>query len=62
MGSEAYKTYIVVQDGEIDDITCNCQDYYNHYGVCKHTLATVMTFAEDTSRVPEEENNSMEKP
>lgn len=58
VGSEAYKTYIVVQDGEIEDITCNCQDYYNHYGVCKHTLATVMTFAEDTSRVPEEENNS----
>ena len=58
VGSEAYKTYIAVCDGEIDDITCNCQDYYNHYGVCKHTLATVMTFAEDTSRVPEEENNS----
>lgn len=58
VGSEAYKTYIAVCDGEIDDITCNCQDYYNHYGVCKHTLATVMTFAEDTSCVPEEENNS----
>ncbi len=58
VGSEAYKTYIAVCDGEIEDITCNCQDYYNHYGVCKHTLATVMTFAEDTSRVPEEENNS----
>ncbi len=58
VGSEAYKTYIAVCDGEIDDITCNCQDYYNHYGVCKHTLATVMTFAEDTSRMPEEENNS----
>ncbi len=47
VGSEPYKTYISVSNGEIDDITCNCQDYYNHYGVCKHTLASVMAFAED---------------
>ena len=46
-GTDAYKTYISVNNGEIDDITCNCQDYYNHYGVCKHTLATIMTFAEN---------------
>ena len=46
-GTDVYKTYISVNNGEIDDITCNCQDYYNHYGVCKHTLATIMTFAEN---------------
>lgn len=57
VGSEPYKTYIAVQEGEVDDITCTCQDYYNHYGVCKHTLATVMAFAEDTSRVPKEESS-----
>ncbi len=57
IGTEPYKTYISVCDGEVDDITCNCQDYYNHYGVCKHTLATVMAFAEDTSSVQQEKIN-----
>ncbi len=50
VGTEAYKTYVSVRDGEIEDITCSCQDYYNHYGVCKHTLASIMAFSEDTSR------------
>ena len=49
IGTEAYKTYISVNNGEINDITCNCQDYYNHYGVCKHTLASVILFSEDAS-------------
>ena len=49
-GNEEYHTYILVQNGEIEDITCTCQDYYNHYGVCKHTLATVLTFAEKSDK------------
>lgn len=57
VGTKPYKTYLSVQDGEIEDITCNCQDYYNHYSVCKHTLATVMAFAEDEKRLPKEEKN-----
>ena len=47
IGTETYRTYISVNNGEVDDITCECQDYYNHYGVCKHTLATVLAFSED---------------
>ena len=39
---EEYNTYIFVKNGEVEDITCDCPDYYNHYGVCKHTLATVL--------------------
>lgn len=42
VGQEAYKTYISIKNGEVEDITCTCQDYYNHYGVCKHTLASIM--------------------
>ena len=49
-GNKEYHTYILVQNGEIEDITCTCQDYYNHYGVCKHTLATVLTFAEKSDK------------
>lgn len=55
VGSEPYKTYVSIRDGEVEDITCNCQDYYNHYGVCKHTLASVMAFAEETHHQPKEE-------
>lgn len=53
VGTEPYKTYVSVRDGEIEDITCTCEDYYNYYGVCKHTLASVMTFAENVS-MPQE--------
>lgn len=49
IGSEPYRTYVSVRDGEVEDITCNCQDYYNHYGVCKHTLASIMAFSENTN-------------
>ncbi len=49
-GNEEYHTYILVRNGEIEDITCTCQDYYNHYGVCKHTLAMVLTFAEKSDK------------
>ncbi len=45
-GSEKYKTYVSIHNGEVEDITCHCQDYYNHYGVCKHTLASVMALVE----------------
>ena len=41
-GNERYHTYISVKDGEIDDIICDCPDYENTYGVCKHTLATIL--------------------
>ncbi len=46
-GGQEYHTYLSVKNGEIQDITCTCQDYYNHYGVCKHTLAMILTFAEN---------------
>lgn len=49
MGSEPYTSYISIQNGEVDDVTCNCQDYFNHYGICKHILATVIDFAENKS-------------
>ena len=45
-GSNKYKTYITIENGEVKDITCECQDYYKHYGVCKHTLASVLYFSE----------------
>lgn len=45
-GTEIYQTYINIKNGEIENIECDCPDYYNTYGVCKHTLATIMLFNE----------------
>ena len=41
-GKEKYNTFISVKQGEVDDILCNCPDYERTYGVCKHTLATIL--------------------
>lgn len=49
-GNEEYHTYIFVQNGEIEDITCTCPDYHNYYGVCKHTLATVLEFTDSSEK------------
>ena len=46
-GSEPYATYISVKNGEVENITCECPDYYNYYGVCKHTLATMLEFVQE---------------
>lgn len=56
-GNEIYNTYISVKNGEVEDITCTCSDYYNHYGICKHTLATVLFFNENGVSKKEEEKN-----
>ena len=55
IGTEQYISYISIHNGELDDVTCTCQDYYNHYGICKHTLATIMLFADNKKY---EEKNS----
>ena len=44
--AEVHKTYIDVKNGEIQSIECDCQFYKKTYGVCKHTLATVLVFNE----------------
>ena len=30
-GTDEYKTYVDVENGEINQIECNCPDYYNTY-------------------------------
>ena len=46
-GKDVYDTKIQVKNGEIQLIECDCPDYYNTYGVCKHTLATMLKFNND---------------
>ena len=44
-GQEVYRTHIYIEDGEIEDVTCECIDYQNRYAACKHIVATMMEFA-----------------
>ena len=48
---EIYNIYIQVENGEIDDISCTCEDYHSHYGTCKHILATAIEFNQNESYV-----------
>lgn len=61
VGREPYKTYVSIREGEVEDITCNCQDYYNHYGVCKHTLASVIAFSEEKSTKQEKDKKKQKQ-
>ena len=59
IGSERYHTYVQVKNGEVENITCDCQDYYNHYGVCKHSLATVLELAVENIGEEKKQNTSI---
>lgn len=37
-----YNVHIKVNNGEIEDISCDCQEHHNTYGTCKHILATIL--------------------
>ena len=50
-GTQNYRTYIEIKNGEIEDTNCECLDYYNHYGICKHTLASVLKYNENYKKV-----------
>lgn len=58
-GTELYDTYVEIKNGEIEYIKCNCSDYYNTYGVCKHSLATILKF--NTNGAPYLEEKNVEK-
>ena len=63
IGNSNYKTFIEVKNGDVEDITCTCEDYYENYGICKHTLASVMEFNENSkhSREYKNKNEELEK-
>lgn len=42
--STNYHVYIRIANNELENLTCECQDYRNHYGACKHIVATMMEF------------------
>ena len=44
-GQEIYRTHVYIEEGEIVDVTCECEDYQNRYAACKHIVATMMEFS-----------------
>lgn len=37
-----YKIHVSLRNGELDRLTCECEDYKTHYGACKHIIATIL--------------------
>lgn len=46
-----YDTYVKVEDGEIEDVNCTCPDYYEHYATCKHILASMIEFNQNSNYI-----------
>ena len=46
-----YDIYIQVEDGEIQDVSCTCEDYHQHYSTCKHILATIIEFSQNSKYI-----------
>lgn len=53
-GTDLYNTTIRVIDGEIEDVTCECEDYYKRFGACKHIVATIIEYNKNNNT---KENN-----
>ena len=59
-GTDTYNTYINIENGVVEDVTCTCPDYYNYYGICKHTLATVLEIANNPQHMGQTVDNDSE--
>ncbi len=55
-----YKVYISVRNGELDRLSCECEDYKTHYGACKHIIATMLEI-DGNPKYSKEQNKSKQK-
>lgn len=37
-----YKVRIAVKNGELEQASCECEDYHTHYAACKHIVASLL--------------------
>ena len=60
-----YSTRIKVVDGELEIAECECPDYMNRYGACKHIVATLIKFGQtkywDKFDEPQKTRNNLNK-
>ena len=50
---QKHKVYIKVAEGEIENLSCTCDDYKENYCACEHIIATVKEFASNSDYVRE---------
>lgn len=46
-----YNVYIKVNDGEIEETDCDCADYNQNFVTCKHILASIMEFNQNSDYI-----------
>ena len=44
---DIYNVYIKVEDNELTDVRCECPDYKENYGACKHIVASMIEFSQN---------------
>ena len=60
-GTDIYDTTIKVKNGEIEDVTCECEDYFKRFGACKHIVATIIAANEENKRETNQLVNTRKK-
>ena len=62
---DEYTTRIRVAHGELEEASCECADYIQRYGACKHIVATLMKFEQtkfwDKNSYPDDEPRKAKK-
>ena len=46
-----HNVYIKIENSEIDDVSCTCSDYKENYGSCKHIVATMIEFVQNSDYI-----------
>ena len=49
--NENYKTYIQINNSELENLSCTCDEYKNTYGACNHIVATLKEFINNPSSI-----------
>lgn len=57
LGKHTHQTFASIRKGEIEEVTCTCEDYCQHYRVCEHALASIFAFSEEPSSFQKCEEN-----
>lgn len=57
---DEYKVHVSLRNGELDRLSCECEDYKSHYGACKHIIATMLEI-DGNPKYSKEQNKSKPK-
>lgn len=57
---DEYRVHVSLRNGELDRLSCECEDYKSHYGACKHIIATMLEI-DGNPKYSKEQNKSKPK-